>query len=398
MGSSRISVKARSALAALGLAVVGTTLGCADEGGTKGLAAIPGKEDPGEDLGGNATAQNQEPTVLDERVVSYSDALRTASLKLTARLPKLEAIERIANADDAELEYETALDEMLDSPEFQLRMIRYFRDVFRQGGDAQMNTAPNFAARILTEGRPLAELFTATENNCPSYDNDTGAFVDGNCDNNVPKHAGVLTNPGTMKQFYSNMAFRRVRWVQEVFACTKFPTEFSDTPEAKGAGTYTSPWDFGSISNTPIDFHDTKAVICANCHTTINHLAPLFANFDKDGMWQNDIQVMTPLIPDPVKTELSHWLAEGEATAWRVDQPAADLPALGQALAADPNVTECLVARLWNFTMSKEDIVTDLSTVPLAVIGPYISELSTNGANLRETLRAMFKSDDFVKF
>ncbi|MSP26156.1 MAG: DUF1588 domain-containing protein [Myxococcales bacterium] len=399
MDSIRSKLKARSALTALGFVILGATGGCADDGAGPSITDIPWtKGDPEDKLGGNVTTEHQEPTVLDERVVSYNDALRTASLKLTDRLPTLQQIERIANADDPKLEYEVALDELLESPAFQRRMVRFFKDVFRQGGSAALDTAPHFAARIVVEGRPLKELFTATENNCPGYDNDANAFVDGDCANNVPKHAGVLTNPGTMRQFYSNMAFRRVRWVQEVFACTKFPTEYSETPKPMGAGSYTSPWEFDSISNTPIDFHDTKSVICANCHTTINHLAPLFANFDKDGMWQNDSQVMTPLVPDPVKTELSHWLPAGELTGWRVDQPAADLPALGAALAADPNVTECIVARLWNYTMSKEDIVTDLSTVPLNVIGPYIGELANNGENLRETLRSMFKSDDFVKF
>ena len=60
--------------------------------------------------------------------------------------------------------------------------------------------------------------------------------------------AGVLTDPGAMAQFYSNMAFRRVRWVQETFVCTKFPAEYSATPVAMGNGQFTSPWPFTSIT------------------------------------------------------------------------------------------------------------------------------------------------------
>ena len=48
-----------------------------------------------------------------------------------------------------------------------------------------------------------------------------------------PASAGVLTDPAVMRQFYSNMAFRRVRWVQETFACTKFPAEVSTEPTGR---------------------------------------------------------------------------------------------------------------------------------------------------------------------
>src|SRR5262249_1200226 len=153
---------------------------------------------------------------------------------------------------------------------------------------------------------------------------------------------------------YSPMAFRRVRWVQEIFVCTKFPAEYSDAPVHMGSADYTSPWDFGTVGKDPINFQDTSSVICANCHTTINHLAPLFGNFEDSGLVEGSMQVMTPTAPDPVKTELSHWLKAGEKTAWRHGQEVSDIPALGEAIANDPDVAECAVARMWNFAMSKE--------------------------------------------
>ena len=201
-----------------------------------------------------------------------------------------------------------------------------------------------------------------------------------------------------MHQFYSNMAFRRVRWVQEIFVCTKFPAEYSDAPVQMNGADYVSPWPFESVATAPIDFQDTKSVICANCHTTMNHIAPLFGNFDEAGNWQASPQVMTPVLPEPVATELGHWLNPGEVTSWRHGEPAADLPALGAAMAADPAVSECAVARLWNYTMSKEDIVSDLSTVPTEVLQPYLDEMGKNGMNLKKTLRAMFASEDFTSF
>ncbi len=348
------------------------------------------------DLAGTAIGTDKQ-TVLDERNLSFTDAIRTASLKLTDNLPSLQTIRDMEKAADQRVAYEQAIDTMFDSSTFKRRMLRWARDTFRQGGGA-MDSAPALLARIVVEGRPLAELFTASSNNCPSFDGATNEFVDGECANGAPVQAGVLTNPGTMKQFYSSMAFRRVRWVQEVFACTKFPAEYSEITVEMGAGQFTSPWDFNSISNTPINFHDTSAVVCANCHTSMNHIAPLFANFDQDGMWKDSVQVMTPTAPDPQKTAFSHWLSPGEATAWRFGKPTKDLAELGQALASDPEVTNCMVARLWNLTMSKEDIVSDLATVPMKVVAPFIEQTATNGGNLKETLKAMLKSDDFTRF
>ena len=29
-----------------------------------------------------------------------------------------------------------------------------------------------------------------------------------------------------LSQYFANMAFRRTRWIQETFVCTKFPAEF----------------------------------------------------------------------------------------------------------------------------------------------------------------------------
>lgn len=358
--------------------------------------------------GGTTTGDfNQPPpvpkTVLDDRVLSYSDALRTASLKLVRNLPTLQQIKDLANATDQRAMYESQIDALLADPRFTQRMVKYWQDTMRQAGGANngkpsRNTAPVFAARVTVEGRPYTDLFTATTNTCPTYDGATNVFTDGNCDNGVATHAGVLTNPGVMMQFFSNMAFRRVRWVQEIFACTKFPAEYAaQTTQVNGAD-YTNPWPFAALATSPINFQDTSSVVCANCHSTINRIAPLFANFNADGQWMDTSQVITPTVPDPLTTEMSHWLNAGETLAWRKGAEVKDLPGLGQAMAQDPDVAECAVARMYNFAMSKEDIVSDLATVPVEVIQPFIDEFNGNGMNLKETLRAILVSDDFVKF
>ena len=358
--------------------------------------------DPGNTTGGDPV-DTKVPTILDERVVDFSAALRTASIKLVRALPTLEQIKAVATAKDKQAAYEAEIDKMLVDVRFTERMVKWWKDTMRQGGAANgdqpsRDTAPTFAARVFMDERPFSDLFTATSNTCPTYDAMSQTFVDGDCANNVPTHAGVLTNPGVQHQFYSNMAFRRVRWVQEIFVCTKFPAEYAAEPVQKGAGDYVSPWPFESIGNAPINFLDTSSVVCANCHTTMNHIAPLFANFDVNGMWTDTIQVVTPTTPDAVPTEIAHWLAPGEQTSWRLGEAAPDLPALGKAMAKDPDVAECAVARMWNFAMSKEDIVSDLATVPHEVIQAYVDEFNVNGMNLKQVLRSMLTSEDFVRF
>ncbi|MCC6553612.1 MAG: DUF1588 domain-containing protein [Polyangiaceae bacterium] len=360
----------------------------------------------GSGTGSNSGTNEPEHTALDDRQIDYNEALRTASLKLVNALPTLSQIRKVQNApnvEDKKAAYEEELDAMFEDVRFQERMIKWWRDVMHQGGAADgdrpsRDTAPVLAARIVVEDRPYTDLFTATSNTCPSYDEAARAFVDGECNNNVPANVGVLTNPGVMHQFYGNMAFRRVRWVQEVFVCTKFPAEYSDTPVEMNGAEYVSPWSFESIATEPVDFRDTSSVICANCHTTMNHFAPLFGQFDENGMWSDSFQVLTPTTPDAIATELEHWLMPGEKLAWRLGVEVDDMTGLGQAIAADPDVTECAVARAWNFAMSKEDIVSDLATVPLEVIQPYVDAFNSNGKSWKETLRSIMKSDDFVKF
>jgi hypothetical protein len=390
------------------------SLGACSSSGPNGLGEPSGGSSSGgsnnSTSGGNVTSGGDpdappipDKTVLDDRITSYTEALRSASLKLVRNLPTLQQIKNVENAVDQRAAYETEVDALLADQRFTGRMIKFWRDVMRQGGGAQngqpsRDTAPVFATRVMIEERPYTDLFTATTATCPTYDGGTNTFTDGDCNNNVPGHAGVLTNPGVMMQFYGNMAFRRVRWVQEIFVCTKFPAEYSAAPTQVNGADYTGPWPFQSVATAPIDFQDTSSVVCANCHVTLNRLAPLFANFDEDGQWMGSSQVMTPTVPDPLPTELAHWLNPGETTAWRFGQPVSDLPALGQAMAADPDVHECAVARMYNFAMSKEDIVSDLATVPPEVLKPYVDDFAANGLNLKKTLRTILLSDDFVKF
>lgn len=334
--------------------------------------------------------------VLSARVVDYNEALRTASLKLLRRLPTLEEIKAVEAGGRAA--YEARLDAMLATPEFSRRMIRWWQDIMRQGGDPgdDRNAAPTLAAMLIVQGRPFLEVLTATDN-CAAYDEPTDTFFAAPCNSGAPAEAGVLTNPGVMRQFYGNMAFRRVRWVQETFSCQTFPAEQGATPQQVGdSGVFHGPWPFTSISNEPVSFRSTEGTICANCHQTLNHLAPLFGHFAADGQWQPELAVLTNVEGVEMPSARDHWLSPGEQTAWRFGEPAASLPELGQVMASDPAVQSCVVARAWNFVMSKEDIVSDGAIVPPEVIQPFADQFRLD-QDLKETLRAMLKGDDFIR-
>jgi hypothetical protein len=389
----------------LGLAATLGGAGCL--GGT-----VAPKHDPqggGEDGGAPATADLGTPAKDDpqlaQRELNYGLALRTASIKLVGDLPTLDEQRAIQAAGDPKAAYEKQIDDYLGDARFSAQLVGYFRNTFKMGGQLpgnQMNvsleTAPTFAAKLVVDDKPFTDVLTASSNTCPTFA--AGAFMNGDCQNGVPARAGVLTDPGVQAQFTSNMAFRRVRWLQETFDCRKFPTEYSQAPQNMGAGVYTSPWPFESVSggsNVPVDFHDTKSVICANCHTTMNHLAPLFGNFDGNGMWQSTIQVTTPVKGLP-KTKLTDWLPPGENTAWRFGVAVSDLPNLGAAMAKDPEVASCMVVRVYDWAMSKDDVVTDLATVPEPVIAPYRDDFVAGGYKLKRTIKKAFTSDDFVRF
>jgi len=292
-------------------------------------------------------------------------------------------------------------------------MKSYFSDMFKMGGtlkavigqtttNVSLDTAPTYAAELVVKDQPITNLFTATTNTCPTLSADGATFTDAACPvANGLKTAGVLTDPGAMAQFYSNMSFRRVRWIQEAFACTKYPAEYSAKPVTMGNGQFTSPWDFMSITGgtgAPINFQDTSSVICANCHTTMNHFAPLFAQFDAAGVYQTTIQVHTPTSTNPL-SKLTDWLPAGQNFYWRFGgTQVTDITGLGAQIAADPQIQKCQVQRAWNWAMSKTDIVNDLQVVPDSVIADVMTVFNSGGMKMKPVFKAIFTSPDFTMY
>ncbi len=383
----------------LGAALFALAVGCsgqpelpADDGIDAGPADAPDADVP-------ETTEWDE--LLEQREVDYNAALRKAALRLTGELPTLAEIKFVADAVDQKAAYEALIQAYIDDPRFTRQQIALWRDTLKMGENPMLDSAALFAAQVVVEDRAFTDVLTATTGTCPSFDGETNAFVPADCDNGVAVHAGLLSHPGMNAHYISNMAFRRVRWVQETFACTAYPAEVANAQDVGGAALYTSPWPFDSISGLTnggtVDFLDVSAVACANCHSTMNHIAPLFGNFDDQGMWYPEVQVTNPTEGLPI-TALTDWLPAGEPTAWRYGAPAADLPALGAAMAADPLVAECAVARTWNWAFGKGDIVDALSVVPSSVIDQQVADFAANGYRLKATIFDVFTSDDFIRF
>jgi hypothetical protein len=407
----------RGTLAAIlvGVALVacGSSGSSDDPNAPGGPGATNGPTDPNQQAQ-PPTPDQQVQQILDARKVDYGEAARTAKLKLNDELPTLDEINSIANAADVNAKkaaYEKLVDTWIAAPKFAVTMVKYWKDTFKtaQTGAVtapkpNMDEAALFAAQVTVEGRSFSEILTATTNTCPTFDPATGVFTAASCTTNPT--VGILTDPGILAQYYANMAFRRIRFLQETFACQKFPAEIRKDPTPLGNGTYTNPFDFNQLmgkQNNPqarIDFQDTSAVICANCHGHLNRMAPLFVNYDMNGMMQATPQVEVPIPGTPKVDPAKDYLVAGAQPqyAWRFNVPVTDIASLGKAIADDKAAQTCAVNRVWNYAMSRGDIVNDLATVPEDVTAPIVTDFAANGQKLKETIRAVFKADDFVKF
>lgn len=392
----------------------GVTTTAAGGSGGDSTVSTGGEGGEGGEGGGQTTTTSDTGTgfgdpVLDARVLSYTEALRSASFKLVGNAPTLQEMMDLHNTPDAEkpAKYAAMIDEMMTRPQFRVRMVEFWKNAMRMGGPAsgQMpsrDTAPVFAARLLVEGLPFTNLATQTSNTCPTFDPATGTFADGSCSNGI-EPVGILTDPGVHALFYGNMAFRRNRFFHETFLCrpaNEPVAEPGGVPGPNGPAGYVAPWDWNSITGGPtanVDFHLAEGVICANCHSTWNHRAPLWGNFDELGQYQADFAVHAPVIGLPM-AKRSDWIPDTEPTAWKFGQPAANLTELGARIAADPEVHACAVARMWDYAMSRGDIVETGTKVSDKVLAPLVAELVASNFDLKATLRSILLHDDFVRF
>ncbi len=407
--------------------------------------------------GAGAGGPGPQLTELDERVLDYSEALRTASLKLVGDLPTLDEVYQLgdAAAADKPAVYESLIDDMLKDSRFAEQMIRFYQKTFKgsdignPGVEPSRDTAPVYAARLVVEGQDWRNIVLATSNTCPTWDGTNGVFVDGECNNGITP-AGILTDPGLMSLFYGNLALTRNRAVHEIFLCRSANSAGGAEPTAnpskvgppaapvvacqdstecdndlecinnfctndhcgvEAPKNFTQAWPMDSIAGIcnggRVNFHEwNTTVVCANCHGTWNHRAPLWAKFDAQGMHQSTFQVLVPVPGEPVAA-LSDFLPPDELAkpkpfAWKFSADdslrVADLAELGQKISEDDEVLACAVKRSYNWVMSRGDIIDRDATVPTTVAAQHLTTFKNNNYDMKATLKALFMHDDFLRF
>jgi hypothetical protein len=354
-------------------------------------------------------------------------------------------------------------------------MFHFWRNTLRQGGPSlltarfgnsttmksvNLDTGPSFATMLISEERDMRQLFTAQQDTCPLYNVSTGAINKADCfvnngatmaqpGSNVPaqNQAGILTNPGFLAQYYSNFGFRRARMIQEMFACTRYPAELSTTPKQIGPYLYSSPWpDGGGVSNaapgqqanfnftvrprmvrggTVLTPPNNEAVDfktdCQNCHTSLNHRAPMFAMFDEVGFRdQNNTFLVTSTASGSPFAQIQEYLFQCNPTAsdgspnptcagalaWRFENSRFDIggtampdfPGFGRDMAADPQVARCFMIRAWNYAYSRDDVVNELALVPNTVIQELTDYFVQNNYNYKKALLKLYTSANYIRF
>ena len=230
-----------------------------------------------------------------------------------------------------------------------------------------------------------------------------------------------------------------------MFACTRYPAELSKTPKQVGPYLYSSPWPLDSVTNAAQGFQanfidsvrprrvkdgktqpnlkeyvDFKAD-CQNCHSSLNHRAPLFSVFDQVGFRDNNNLTMVtstatfspfaqiqeylyscnPTAADtsanPVCKGVLAWKFEGK----RFDfggSSIMDYPGFGAEMANDPQVAQCFMKRAWNYAYSRDDIVNELALVPDDVVADLTAAFTQNNYNMKAALLKLYTSANFIRF
>ena len=239
------------------------------------------------------------------------------------------------------------------------------------GDDAELDTAPAFAAQAgrSRTGR-TSSCSPRASGTCPTFDPATGTFTAGDCANGVPAHGRPAHQPGRdgalLRQPRRSAASR---WVQETFACTKFPAEIArDRSDVGGAAPYTGVWPFDSIAGArqrrphrlprhvvgdlrelPLDHEPHRAAVRAlrrRRHVPDDHRRPDAARRRAAG--SDAATTCRPARPPRGASACRSPTCRRSASA----------------MAADPTSPSARVARMWNWALGKTDIVDTLPTCP----------------------------------
>ena len=288
-------------------------------------------------------------------------------------------------------------------PEFAKQMFAFWRDTFKMGETAMLDTAPAFAAQSVGQQRLVHGHVHGELGQLPDVRRDDRHVHVGRVRERRPE-GRLLTNPGVHGALLRQLRVPPLALRPGDLRLHEVPGGSRTTPQdVGGAAPYTGVWPFNSIASPTngggrINFQDTSAVICANCHSTLNHLDAAVRELRRPGR--------LPARRSRSRRRSTARRSRSSPTTCRLARPrrgasaspAADLPALGQAMAADPDVAECGVARMWNWALGKTDIVDTLQEVPTDTIQAQIDAFTASGFKMKDLIYAVYTSDDFVKF
>ena len=109
------------------------------------------------------------------------------------------------------------------------------------------------------------------------------------------------------------------------------------------------------------------------------------------------VQVITPVPPNALSAP-TDWLPASEGFAWRLGKPVKNLTDLGTTIAADPILPVCVSSRMWNWAMSRGDIVNDQVPLTPELANRLAGILVQNNWNVKELVRQVFNDPSFVRY
>ena len=134
----------------------------------------------------------------------------------------------------------------MDTPDVRAADVPFWQDTLQDGRRPPSSTPRRRSPRSSSvENRPYIDLFTATSGTCPTFDRRRGTFTAGGVREQRRRRPACSPTPACMTHFFGNLAFRRVRWVQETFAArSSRPRSRRRRRDVGGASPYTGVWPF----------------------------------------------------------------------------------------------------------------------------------------------------------
>lgn len=189
---------------------------------------------------GSDPGPQESPTPADPQnpytAEDYAKALRTASIKLRGQLPSVDETQRILDAKEPRLEYESLIDEFLDpasNPALGDSIVDHFKQVFLVGDTTENvthlgvnytvnhNALPNLATHLILNDKSWKEILTAEY----YVDDNFQMQTDVATYSNSPVLAGALTDPAYLRKFGNSAAlnYQRASITHQLFECGIYP-------------------------------------------------------------------------------------------------------------------------------------------------------------------------------